>query len=119
MASRNMRPCGTHDPAPARLLLQLFRQDRTIEADLFAGFEDFWRDNLPARSLQFATKQASWTQPSADGGPAQAGDPVRGETAARRPTKPAALHATSTLTPVPSRIILAMPPSAARGKTAK
>jgi hypothetical protein len=44
MASRNMQPCHTHDPAPAKLLLQLFVEDRTIYAG--AEFEDIWKDNI-------------------------------------------------------------------------
>jgi hypothetical protein len=44
MASRNMQPCHTHDPRPARLLLDLFREDRTIYAG--GAFEDIWKDNV-------------------------------------------------------------------------
>jgi hypothetical protein len=39
-------PCDTHDPAPARLLLQLFAEDRTIYADLALGFSEAWRENV-------------------------------------------------------------------------
>jgi hypothetical protein len=39
-------PTVTHDPAPAKLLLQLFAEDRTLYADLVAGFEDCWKDNV-------------------------------------------------------------------------
>jgi hypothetical protein len=41
-----MQPCCTHDPPPARLLGELFREDRTPYRDLVAGFDDCWQDNI-------------------------------------------------------------------------
>jgi hypothetical protein len=39
-------PCATHDPAPAKLLLELFAEDRTLYADLALGFSEAWRENV-------------------------------------------------------------------------
>jgi hypothetical protein len=44
--ARSTQPCDTHDPAPARLLFQLFAEDRTLYADLAVGFSEAWLENV-------------------------------------------------------------------------